>query len=183
MVGNLGQTGVVDQVFHDVEVNGAASPYAHYIHVSSATGPTISAPGQISPASASTTCTMSSRRRATWVPRRAGGFDTRLEYTWKLETGGKIRVQAPGLTTINYDIQIAPTAPYTPTAGLVTGLNGSIPRWRVYNTIGWEKDGWTVNLGQTYYSSTIDTTWDPTWEPDYHREIPAYITYDASVGW
>src|SRR5262249_48531629 len=48
VVGNLGQAGVVDQVFHDVEVNGAASPYAQYVHVSSPTGPTITAPGQIS---------------------------------------------------------------------------------------------------------------------------------------
>ena len=112
-----------------------------------------------------------------------GGFDTRLEYTWKLETGGKIRFSSAGTYYDHYDIQIAQGAPFTPTAGLVTGLNGTIPRWRMYNTIGWEQDGWSVNVGQTYYSSTIDTTWDPSWEPDYHQEIPAYITYDASVGY
>ena len=182
VVGNLGQTGVVDQVFHDVEVNGAASPYAQYIHVSSATGPTISAPGQISSIGLDNLYYVIPAASNLGAAKMSGA-DTRLEYTWKLDAGGKIRFASAGTYYSTYDVQIAQGAPFTPTAGLVTGLNGTIPRWRLYNTLGWEMDGWSVNLGQTYYSSTIDTTWDPSWEPDYHQKIPAYVTYDASVGY
>jgi iron complex outermembrane receptor protein len=182
VVGNLGLAGVVDQVFHDVEVNGAASPYAQYIHVSSATGPTISAPGQISAIGLDNLYYVIPAASNLGAA-KMGGFDTRLEYTWKTATAGTFRFSSAGTYYDHYDIQIAQGAPFTPTAGLVTGLNGTIPRWRMYNTIGWDKDGWSLNLGQTYYSSTIDTTWDPSWEPDYHQEIPTYIIYDASVGY
>jgi iron complex outermembrane receptor protein len=182
VVGNLGLTGVVDQVFHDVEVNGSASPYAQYIHVGSATGPTITTAGQISGIGLDNlyyVIPAASNLGAV----KMGGFDTRLEYTWKLENAGKIRFASAGTYYDYYDIQIAQGAPYSPTAGLVTGLNGTIPRWRMYNTIGWDNAGWSVNLAQTYYSKTTDTTWDPSWEPDYHQKIPTYVIYDANVSY
>ena len=182
VVGNLGQAGVVDAVFHDVEVNGAASPYAQYIHVGSATGPTITAPGQITSIGLDNLYYVIPAASNLGAA-KMGGFDTRLEYTWKLENAGKIRFSSSGTYYDHYDIQIAQGAPYTPTAGLVTGLNGTIPRWRMYNTVGWDYQAWSLNLGQTYYSETIDTTWDPTWEPDYHQEIPTYIIYDANVSY
>lgn len=182
VVGNLGLAGVVDQVFHDVEVNGANSPYAKYIHISTPTGPTISQPGQIS-ALGLDNLEFVIPAASNLGASKLSGIDTRLEYTLKLAAGGKIRFSSASTYYANYDVQIAPSAPYTPTAGLVTGLNGTIPRWRIYNQISWEDGPWSVDVGQTYYSGTTDTTWDPTWEPDYHQKIPAYTTYDIGVGY
>ncbi len=180
VVGNLGLAGVVDQVFHDVEVNGSASAYAKYVHVSSPTGPLITQPGQVSGLGLDNlyfVIPAASNLGAS----KLSGVDTRLEYTWKLPDDGKLRFSSAGTYYANYDIQIAPTAAYTPTAGLVTGLNGTIPRWRFYNQLSWERGPWIVDLGQTYYSGTRDATWDPSFLPDYEENIPSYTTYDASV--
>jgi iron complex outermembrane receptor protein len=175
-------SGVVDQVFHDVEVNGANSQYAGLIHISSATGPTISAPGQVSSLGLDNLYLVvpSASNLGT---AKLSGFDTRLEYTWKLAAGGKVRFATSGSYYLNYDIQVAPGAPFTPTAGLVTGLNGTIPRWRLYNQVSWERGGWAVDLGHTFYSATTDTTWTPDYLPDYQQRIPAYSVYDASVSY
>jgi iron complex outermembrane receptor protein len=175
-------SGVVDQVFHDVEVNGANSPYASLIHISSATGPTIGAPGQVS-ALGLDNLYLVVPSASNLGTAKLSGFDTRLEYTWKLAAGGKVRFSTTGSYYLNYDIQVAPGAPFTPTAGLVTGLNGTIPRWRIYNQVSWERGGWTVDLGHTFYSATTDTTWTPDYLPDYQQRIPAYSTYDASLSY
>ena len=182
VVGNLGLAGVVDQVFHDVEVNGTASPYAKYVHVSSATGPLISGPGQISGLGLDNLYFVIPAASNLGAA-KLSGFDTRLDYVWKLPDAGKIHFSSAGTYYANYDIQIAPTAPYTPTAGLVTGLNGTIPRWRLYNQVSWERGPWTVDFGQTFYSGTTDATWDPSALPDYQQKIPSYSTYDASVSY
>ncbi len=182
VVGNLGLAGVVDQVFHDVEVNGANSAYAKYVHVSSATGPLISGPGQVSGLGLDNLYFVIPAASNLGAA-KLSGFDTRLEYTWKLPEGGKIRLSSAGSYYLNYDIQIAPTAAYTPTAGLVTGLNGTIPRWRLYNQISWEEGPWTVDVGHTFYSATTDATWDPSFLPDYQQHIPSYSTFDAAVSY
>jgi iron complex outermembrane receptor protein len=180
VINTLGAAGVVDQVFHDVEVKGASSPYASLIHISSATGPTISHAGQISELGLDNLYFVIPAASNLGTQKMAG-FDTRLEYTWKLAEGGKLKFSSMGSYYLNYDIQIAPGAPFTSTAGLVTGLNGTIPHWRFYNQLSWQRENWTVDFGQTYYSGTTDTTWTLDYLPDYQQKIPAYSTYDASV--
>jgi len=184
VINSLGAAGVVDQVFHDVEVNGATSRYASLIHISSATGPTISQTGQIS-ALGLDNLYFVIPAASNLGTQKLSGFDTRLEYTWKLAEGGRLKFSSMGSYYLNYDIQIAPGAPFTSTAGLVTGLNGTIPRWRLYNQLSWQREGWAVDFGQTFYSGTTDTTWTPDSLPDYQQKVPAYSVYDvnASYNW
>ena len=182
VINTLGAAGVVDQVFHDVEGKGTASPYASLIHISSATGPTISSAGQISGLGLDNLYFVIPAASNLGTQQMAG-FDTRLEYTWKLADGGKLKFSSMGTYYLNYDIQIAPGAPFTPTAGLVTGLSGTIPRWRLYNQISWQREGWTVDVGQTYYSSTTDTTWTPDSLPDYQQQVPSYSVYDLNTSY
>ena len=59
----------------------------------------------------------------------------------------------------------------------------TIPRWRLYNQISWDRGPWTVDVGQTFYSGTTDSTWDPSFLPDYQQKIPAYSSYDASLSY
>jgi len=182
VINSLGAAGVVDQVFHDVEVNGSASPYAKLIHISSATGPTISGAGQVSGLGLDNLYFVIPAA-SNLGTQKMGGFDTRLEYTWKLAEGGRVKFSSMGTYYLNYDIQIAPGAPFTPTAGLVTGLSGTIPRWRFYNQLGWQGADWAVDFGHTFYSGTTDATWTPDSLPDYQQKIPAYSVYDVNVSY
>lgn len=182
VISNLFTAGVVDQVFHDVEVNGAASQYAPFIHVSTADGPTISAPGQIS-ALGLDNIVMVVPAASNLGTAKMKGFDTRLEYTWKLSDAGRLQFSTTGSYYLDYDIQVAPGAPFSPTAGLVTGLNGTIPRWRLYNQLSWSRGGFIVDVGHTFYSATTDTTWTSALLPDYEQRIPSYSVYDASLSY
>ncbi len=174
--------GVVDQVFHDVEVNGAASPYASLIHISTSSGPTISAPGQVS-ALGLDNLVLVVPAASNLGSAKMDGFDLRLEYTWKLSDAGRLRFSSAGTYYLGYDIQVAPAAPFTPTAGLVTGLNGTIPRWRFYNQVSWSRGGFVFDVGHTFYSATTDATWTPGYLPDYEQKIPAYSVFDASLSY
>jgi iron complex outermembrane receptor protein len=181
VVSNLDNTGVVDQVFHDVEVKGAASQYASLIHVGSFTGPTISAPGQISALGLD---------NIFYVIPGASNIGTQelsgldIKFTYDLPVGdGRIRFENSDSYYFNYDIQVTPGAPFTPTVGRVTGLNGTIPRWRAYSIVTYQRKNFSADVAHTFYTATTDTTWTPDFAPDYQQNIPSYSTWDASVSY
>jgi iron complex outermembrane receptor protein len=182
VVSNLGAAGVVDQVFHDVEVNGSASRYASLVHIGSFTGTTISAPGQISALGLDNLYYVIPAA-SNLGSSKMSGFDVKLTYSVKLPDAGKLRFETNNSYFLNYDIQVAPGAPFTPTAGLVTGLNGTIPRWRAYNTITYTNKAFTAEVGHTFYSGTRDTTWTPDFLPDYQQNVPAYSAFDVSLAY
>ena len=182
VVSSLGVAGVVDQVFHDVELKGSASPYASLIHIGSFTGTTISAPGQISALGLDNLYYVIPAA-SNLGSSKLSGFDVKLTYSLKLPDAGKLRFETNNSYYLNYDIQVAPGAPFTPTAGLVTGLNGTIPRWRAYNTIAYTLKALTAELGHTFYSGTRDTTWTPDFLPDYQQNVPSYSAFDASLAY
>lgn len=180
VISNLGAPGVVDQVFHDVEVNGSASRYAGLIHVSSFTGPTMSAPHQISSLGLDNLYYVIPAASNIGA-QKLRGFDLKVSYVLPLQSVGKVRWESTSSYYLNYDIQVAPGAPYTPTAGLVTGLNGTIPRFRTYNVLSWQQGDFSAEVGHTYYTGATDTTWTPDFLPDYNQKVPAYSVFDASV--
>lgn len=176
-ISNLGATGVVDQVFHDIEVNGSASRYASLLHVGAFDGPTITGgAGQVS--------TIGLDNLYYVIPAASNlgtqildGFDLHLNYEVPLAGFGKLAWDSSTSYYFKYDVQVAPGAPFTPTAGLVTGLNGTIPRWRTYNVVTWTYDSFIAELAHTYYPSTTDTTIIDGYDPN----IPAYSSFDASL--
>ncbi len=176
VVSNLGATGVVDAVFHDIEVNGSASRYAPLLHVGNYTGPTLTAPGQVS-AIGLDNLYYSIPAASNIGAQKLSGLDIRILYQLPIEGPGKITWDSSTTYYFNYDIQIAPGAPFTPTAGLVTGLNGTIPRWRTYNVLTYQLRQFGVDLAHTYFQKTTDTTEVEGYDP----KIPAYSVFDASV--
>jgi len=178
-ISNLGNPGVVDQVFHDIEVNGSASRYASLLHVGDFTGPTITGgAGQVS--------TIGLDNLYYVIPaasnigtQKLSGFDLRINYSVPIAGYGKFTWDSSTSYYFNYDIQVAPGAPFTPTAGLVTGLNGTIPRWRTYNVFTWTVHDFTAELAHTYYTPTTDTTQVDGYDPN----IPAYSVFDASISY
>lgn len=181
IISNLGAAGVVDFVMHDVDVNGTASPYASMVHIGDFTGPTISAPGQITeygldniyfiiPAASNLGSV------------RMRGADIKLTYEQPLSGFGKLRFDSTTTAYSYYDMQVTPTANYTKTAGKVTGLNGTIPRWRTYNTLTYSVGGLSALVAHTYYPSTLDTAWTPDYSADgYNQHIGSYSTFDLAL--
>ncbi|MEO6001869.1 MAG: TonB-dependent receptor plug domain-containing protein [Opitutus sp.] len=175
VVSNLGAAGVVDQVFHDIEVNGSASRFASLLHVSSFTGPTITAPGQISSIGLDNLY-YSIPAASNIGTQKLSGLDFRINYS--VDAGpGKVSWDSTTTYYFNYDVQVVPGTPYNPTAGLVTGLNGTIPRWRTYNVFIYQINQLTAEVAHTYFAATTDTTEVEGYDPN----IPAYSVFDASL--
>ncbi len=181
VISDYDEPGVIDQVFHDVEVKGAASPYASLIRYGSATGPAISEPGQISALGLDNLYFVIPAASNLGTQKMAG-FDLNLHYGLPLGAG-KLTFDSTHTYYAEYKIQVAPGAPYTETAGLVTGLNGSIPRVRSYNVIGYELEPFTFELGHTFYTSMRETTWTPDFLPDYQQRIPSYSVFDVALSY
>lgn len=178
VVSNLGATGVVDQVFHDIEVNGAKSRYASTMHVGDFDGPGITAPGQISGLGLDNIYYIIPAA-SNLGTQKLSGLDMHLNYSLPLEGRGKLSWDSTTSYYFKYDIQVAPGAPFTPTAGLVTGLSGTIPRWRTYNVLTYQLLPFTFELAHTYYASATDMTEVEGYDPN----IPAYSVFDASVSY
>jgi len=183
LISNLGATGVVDQVFHDVEVKGASSVYASMVHVGDFTGPTISKAGQISEVGLDNIYFVIPAA-SNLGAQKLSGFDLKLAYETQLNGYGKIRFDSSSTYYANYDIQVAPTADFTKTAGLVTGLNGTIARWRTYNTLTYKVSNFSATLGHTYYPATTDTGWTEDYLADgYYQRISPYSTFDLRLSY
>jgi iron complex outermembrane recepter protein len=183
VISNYNATGVIDAIFHDVEVNGAASPYAKLIHIGDFTGPTVSAPGQISSYGLDNIYYVIPAA-SNLGSQKLRGADIKISYTQPLGSYGKLIFDSSSTYYSNYDIQSAPGFEYTKTAGLVTGLNGSIAKFRTYNTITYKLKGFAAMLANTYYTSMKDTTWTVDSVADgYYERIPSYSTFDATLSY
>jgi iron complex outermembrane recepter protein len=182
VISSLGATGVVDQVFHDVDTRGAASPYASLIHVGDFTGPTISAPGQISDLGLDNIYFVIPAA-SNLGNQKLKGFDFKFSYETPLQQLGKFRWDSTSTYYQVYDIQVAPGLPYTPTAGLVTGLNGTIARWRTYNVFTYQIRDFIGTVTHTYYPAVTDAGWTPDSLPTYQQRLPAYSNFDANVSY
>jgi outer membrane receptor protein involved in Fe transport len=66
----------------------------------------------------------------------------------------------------------------------VTNLNGTISRWRTYNTLTYKLNDFLAAIGHTYYPATADAVWTPASQADgYPAKIPAYSVWDAHVSY
>lgn len=183
IVSSLGTDGVIQQVFADVETRGAASPYAQFVHVGDFTGPTVSTPGQISELGLDNIYFVIPAA-SNIGSQKISGFDLKVSYTLSFEEYGKLTWDSTSTYYNKYDIQVAAGAPFTHTAGLVTKLNGTISRWRTYNTLSYQIKDFVATVAHTYYPATRDAEWTPDFAPDgYPETIPAYSVFDASIGY
>ena len=179
VVSNLNASGVLDHVFHDVEVNGGASPYAGLVHYGSFEGPTITEPGQVSGLGLDNLYFVIPAA-SNLGTQKLDGADIKIAYELPI-ADGRIRWDSTTTYYRSFRVQVAPGAPFTQTAGLVTGLNGSIPRWRSYNALTYSWGDFTFDVAHTYYTAMRDTGWSSDWLPVYQERIPSYSVFDASV--
>jgi iron complex outermembrane receptor protein len=183
IISNLGATGVVDQVFHDVEVKGASSPYAKMVHIGDFTGATISAPGQISQYGLDNIYFIIPAA-SNLGAQKMRGYDLNMAYETSNLSFGKLRFETTATYYSYFDVQVAPGADYTPTAGLVTGLVGTMARWRSYSTVTYKVQNFTAVLGHNYSPRTRDTGWTSDYSADgYNQYIASYSTFDLRLSY
>jgi iron complex outermembrane receptor protein len=161
----------VDQatIIQNVEVLGAASPYASQIHFGSATGPGPSGTtsGQISSRPLSSVYIIDNEVNIGAVAIK--GYDASLVYELPTKGFGKFSFNSTVTVYDSYLIQILPTQNYYQFAGHVAtiasntenetsggGEGGTIPRWKTYSSVTWQDKGFEFLVGQTFIPRVTD---------------------------
>lgn len=192
---NIKQTDLVStigssNILQDVELNGAASPFAKFVRIADPgaglagfnSGAPITAPGQIGNAPSIDSIFV----RDTLVniaQQHLAGFDINIKYTWNNDTLGRFDFGLAGAYYTYYRGQTLPGTPEFETKGLVTGFNGTLPEWQTYTNVAWTRGKWGANLGWQYLPSVKDLAFgDPTaTDPGSDVNVEAYSVWDASV--
>ena len=87
-------------------------------------------------------------------------LDVAIDYEMPNETFGKITVGTTGTFFLDYKFQALPSQAYYEYAGHTTnggtGSQGTLPGYRFYTTVQWEKGPWGVLVGNTYIPEVSD---------------------------
>lgn len=186
-----GLIGSIDQatIVQSVENLGAASPYASYVHFGSATGPGPSgnAAGQISDKPLAEVYLVTPDVNLGANAEKF--FDTSIDYIYDAGRFGEFDFAGTVTAYSSYLIQELPTQNYYQYAGHVStnaadvsGVGGTVPRWRTYVSEEWKFHGFDVLAAQTFVPSVTDIGSGGSNEsPPLH--VPAYVQYDFAVGY
>ncbi len=110
---------------------------------------------------------------------RTAGID--IDASWKSAPGaaGRFGAAINGTYVIDYKRQFGKLEPFVSNLGRF--LNDQvIQRWRHRATVEWERQAWTLTLGNTYYSAYTDDSYIPDTQP---RRVSAYSLWDLSASW
>lgn len=145
-------------VAQDVELKGAASPYAQYVHVGGWDGPTISTPGQLNTLAASNV--YMDLPIVNLAGQKVRGFDATVDYVLNTDSAGKFDFASTAVVYNSYRVKALPTERYYQYAGYATeggtGSNGTLAKWRTYTTVNWSFRGLELLLANTYIPSVTD---------------------------
>lgn len=87
-------------------------------------------------------------------------LDVAVDYEIPNDTYGQFTFSTTGTFFIDYQFQALPSQRYFEYAGHTTnggtGSQGTLPGYRFYTTLQWEKDSWGVLLGNTYIPEVTD---------------------------
>lgn len=186
----------IPAIVQSVELQGASSPFAQYVHIGGPDAAGVTGPGQLSTAAPSSVFVQ--------VPlinlasEAVKGFDATLDWTIPTASIGRFDL-ASSLSVYNsFRLQAIPTEDYYQYAGHATGgsssssSQGTIPRWRTYTTLDWRYGGIDARIGQTFVPSVTDIGpgGDAATEPvsvGSYQQIDLLFGYDFSsvdkTGW
>jgi iron complex outermembrane receptor protein len=169
-------------VAQSVESLGPASPYVNFVHFGNATGPTATAPGQISshPVSAVWLTTPLENLAGQLVR----GFDGSIEYVLPTQSAGRFDFRTTFTVYNTYQTQWEPSEPYYNYVGTVTSLsaNATVPRYRTYTTIDWRFKGFDIAVNHTFIPSVEDRG-DGGAGASAPVHVASYSQFDLYVGY
>jgi iron complex outermembrane receptor protein len=167
----------------DVELRGAASPYAQYTSTGNFIGQAgakpITAPGQVYPNLNVASATSSSNvfflnNNANIGGIKYEGMDLALAYTW--DVAGVGRFEAGSKNTYNFAYWVnTPGQASEETAGKVSAYNGTLPRWRAYTWVSYSRGGWNAYFANTFIHSLTDD--------NDGEHVNGYYSWDTSIGY
>lgn len=163
-------------ILQDVELLGAASPYADFVKIGSFNGTAISAPGQIGTNPIDNIYVTDTLVNI--ANQKLKGVDFKLDYSYQHDTWGRFDTQVSVGYYSSYSVQALPTADPFETVGLASNTNGTIPRWQSYTSIGWSRGKWRANLGWQHIPGVFDVNGDGGETTPY--DIKSYDSFDLS---
>ena len=87
-------------------------------------------------------------------------YDFFAEYAMPATPAGKFTVMTTGTYFQTYKFQALPDQPYFEYAGFATnggtGVQGTLPRWRLYSSLHWEREGWEATVSNSYIPGVTD---------------------------
>jgi iron complex outermembrane recepter protein len=89
------------------------------------------------------------------------GVDAAIQHTQDFGNAGVLQVRLDGTKVIRWDLQGVPNGPVTHYAGILTGVNGSMPEYKVNGTIGWTFRDLTVQVQSRFQDSYGVSEIDP----------------------
>jgi iron complex outermembrane receptor protein len=140
-------------IIQDVETNGLASPYAAFVHYNTPTGPEVSGPGGISSRSPQSIYVIATL--ANLAGQDVDSTDIVIDY--KLKTGfGKFDFTSTWTWYNSYKLELIPTEPFYQYSGYASGNEGTVPKFRSYNTVDYKLAGFDAFVAMTYVDSVTD---------------------------
>jgi iron complex outermembrane receptor protein len=185
-VDETGRPGVFDEqvVAQDVELRGAASPYASYVHLGGWGGSAITAPGQLSSTAAASV--FLDLPVINLARQRVRGFDATLHYATATAAAGRFDFASTVVGYERYRVQTLPTEPAYDYAGRASGGGsgspGTIPRWRTHATLDWKYREFECLLAGTYVPAVVDVG-PGGGAAAAPVKVAAYSTFDVAASW
>jgi iron complex outermembrane receptor protein len=178
-IGYLNQVSIVQSV----ELQGASSPFAQYVHVGSPAGPGVTGPGQLSTSNPTTIYVDVPLVNLTAQADK--GVDVTLDYAYTTQSAGRLKFSSTATIWNSYLVQEIPTENYYQYAGTASGggssSQGTIPRWRTYTTLDWTWGAYEALVGQTHISSVTDIGPGGS-ASSAPSPVPSYEQWDAILG-
>ena len=108
---------------------------------------------------------------------RTSGFDVNLTLRAPASDAGRIKLVLDGTYTVKYDYQKEKNGAVFHNAGNFTSDNRSIPRWRHYLTLSWDRGPWSASVSESFVLGYLD---DPSGGD---RRVASWDTYDVQGSW
>jgi iron complex outermembrane receptor protein len=167
-------------IVQSVEDLGATSPYASDIHFNSPTGPTPTAPGQISGHPKSQVWIIAPTINQGGTLTR--GFDATLEYVAKTYSFGKFDIKTTGTIYNTVQLEELPIQPYYSYLGDTSANEGTVPHWHTFSTVDWTYKGFDFTINHFFAPSLNDV--GPGGEgATAPIHVASYSQFDASVAY
>ena len=177
-------------ILQDVELNGAASPYAQFVRLGASPnlglagftgGSPITAVGQIGNRAIDTVYVTDTLVNIS--EQKMAGVDFKADYTWNSDSLGRFSANVRGIWWQYYKATTLPGTAEFDTVGQATNYNGTIPKWQTYTSVNWTRGSWRASVGWQYIPAVDDVNWFDDTDTRADEHVEAFHSVDMAVGY